>query len=549
MTAPVPVNESPTAEPARLDREATVENLAVYLAPPSSDVLRRLPLGSLAHHFGLDTWGSSLLSRRSALALRNTAIVLVVVFAFDLATWSLFFNSVLHPTKDVLYLSPLSAVAFLFAVLIATATVIYERDFFVHDTDESILRWGWALAVRLFVVGIAALATAVSIDLLWFRGPILDRVHHESALSETTALYRKLVEVQAERKEAAQAIRDADARAKKDIEGMAADLATNVARSERSRRSGYESQLQEALSSLAAMGTQSTNDATTISQLQTRPNRTPDDERSLNRALARRDTYERRQAALQTRIATLSSMVGTVNVAGSELNVRSALTQQAARRKDLEQKAESMQGDAILQESNLKRFVSKIRGSDPGVPVYEFGESPATNKQGAAPGRVYNDRHYHFFEQLRVLMDLMSAEPPKWRGATPQERAKLTADFGIDYPNTDEEKRRAAKESGYFRRAVYGTTGVAVLIPMLVLAMKIVAPPELRQYYSRSRQSIALQPDAMLSDEIERETQTRQADARKRREETRQRAADERRSRTSRPSRRNDPDDDEGTMS
>lgn len=550
MTAPSPVNADPTVEPPQPQREGTVENLAVFLAPPPSDILRRLPLGSLAHHFGLDTWGGSLLSRRSALALRNTAIVLVVVFAFDLATWSLFFNSVLHPTKDVLHLSSLSAVAFLFAILIATATVIYERDFFVHDTDESFWRWGWALLIRLFVVMIAALATAVSIDLLWFRGPILDRVHHESALSETTALYRSLLEVQAERKVAEDASLAADKRARTEVEGDATRRAEESADKELRRRTSYERQLSSALSRRSRLSTEPTATANTISRLESKPIRTPAEERDLRDARNRQVTHPDRVAAVEAEITSLTGLVGAVNVIGSETNVQAALARVAARRKELSDAAEKAKEAAILQESNLKKFVSKIRGSDPGAPVYEFGESPATNRQRGVAGRVYVDRHYHFFEQLRVLVDLMTAEPPKWRGATPEERAKLTADFGIDYPNTDEEKRRATREAAYFRRAVYGTTGVAILIPMLVLAMKIVAPPELRQYYSSRRQSIALQPDAMLSDEIERETRTRQ-EAERQRAEARRRAEEDRRRERARPSRnfrREDPDDEDGLL-
>ncbi len=520
--------------------ERAVENLAVFLAPPPSDGLRRLPLGSLAHHFGLDTWGGSLLSRRCALALRNTAIVLVVVFAFDLATWSLFFNSVLHPTEDVLHPSPLSIVAFLFAVLISTATVIYERDFFVHDTDEPLWRWGWALLIRLVVVTIAALATAVSIDLLWFRGPILDRVHHESALSETTALYRKLLELEEEKKAAERAILDADRVAAGKLEGKAAEKAAGAVKDELNRRSRYEEALRRAQSEQRRQSDQSESDQATIHRLQGQTLLSPDQENALNAARAREATYARRAATLQSRIDSATAMIGSVNVAGAEQNVQNAIERQIAHRNELAGKAEALRQDVVLQESNLKKFVSKIRASDPGAPVYEFGDSPATNKQGNVAGRVFADRHYHFFEQLRVLVDLMTAEPPKWRGANPQERAILTAQFGIDYPNTPEEKRRATNEATYFRRAVYGTTGVAVLIPLLVLAMKLVAPPELRQYYSSRRQSIALQPDAMLSDEIERETRMRRDDERQRKEEAKRKD----RERGSRSSRDRDSDDD-----
>lgn len=482
-------------------REVRTEHFSIYLAPPAKDMLQRLPFGSLAHHLGLDTWGSSLLSRRSALSLRNTAIVLLVVFTFDLATWSLFFNSILHPTADVLHRSPLTLVALLFALLIASATVIYERDFYCHDSDESWLRKGGALLIRLTVIGVAAAATALSLDILWFRGPILDRVHQESALSEVTTLHRKMVEATEQRKQALEAMKQADEAALSGIEQKEVSTAQTNARNERNRLERYEQDYRRASNLVISRTNQLRAAENALARAQTAAEG-PQEPVVLQAQANVRYAAAALQAA-QVAMTEAGTRLGTVNLSAVDTAVQNTFAEAKKRRAELETRAKEAEALAVAEHSRLREFVSKIRESNPGETVYEFGESAETNVRDKVPGRVYSDHHYHFFEQLRVLFDLIGAEPPKWRGTTAVDRDKLVSDFGLEYPNTPEAVERARRDAKLFAKAFWGTTAVALLIPFLVMAMKLVAPPDVRLYYSSRRQAIAAQPEAALAAEIE----------------------------------------------
>src|SRR5258706_2192457 len=179
--------------------------------------------------------------------MRNAAVVMLVVYIFDFCAWLLFFNSVFHSQDDVLKRDELTILAGVFALLLSTATIIYERDFFCHDPDETRWRRGWALAIRLTVIAVTALATASTVDILLFRGPIRERIHQESVLSTLTAQWHKIEEQRTIAGDAQKEFDAADEQAKKQREAQQVLDTKREADAIELQRKGAAGQLQAAM--------------------------------------------------------------------------------------------------------------------------------------------------------------------------------------------------------------------------------------------------------------------------------------------------------------
>src|SRR5258708_5469608 len=88
-------------------------------------------LGWLAPRFGLDTFSTSLLRNRGRLEIKAAALVLMVVFLFDLGAWTLLFNTILQ--AELLKFGAWTPLAFLAGCLFAAMVVLYERQFLTTD--------------------------------------------------------------------------------------------------------------------------------------------------------------------------------------------------------------------------------------------------------------------------------------------------------------------------------------------------------------------------------------------------------------------------------
>src|ERR1700750_267613 len=156
----------------------------LYLSPasghratdPSSYGLTGI-LGKLACRFGLDVHGPTGLTRCAAVEMKFAAFLLAVIFSFDCLAWTLLWNVVFN--RGLLSFNLYSVFALAAGLIFAMATLVYERQFLTSDTSDKGLRKLLAVGVRIVVLGIAASATSQPIELLWFNGPIQERVHEE----------------------------------------------------------------------------------------------------------------------------------------------------------------------------------------------------------------------------------------------------------------------------------------------------------------------------------------------------------------------------------
>jgi hypothetical protein len=173
----------------------------LYLSPasghrasdPASYGLTGL-LGKLACRFGLDVHGPTGLTRSAAVEMRFAAFLLAVIFAFDWLAWSLLWNVVFN--QGLFSTNLYTGGAVVAGAIFAMATLVYERQFLTSDTSDKGLRKSLAVLIRLVVLGIAAVATSQPIELLVFNGPIQERVHQEGIRHTAASKLSSLEEVQ-----------------------------------------------------------------------------------------------------------------------------------------------------------------------------------------------------------------------------------------------------------------------------------------------------------------------------------------------------------------
>jgi hypothetical protein len=494
------VNDSPPLEAVPLQGvpplPAAAEPVNIYLVAPPRGGLNVIPLGWLAQLFGLDTAGDSMLTRRAALGMRNAAVVMLVVYIFDFCAWLLFFNSVFHSQDDVLKRDELTILAGVFALLLSTATIIYERDFFCHDPDETFGRRGWALAIRLTVIAVTAVATASTVDILLFRGPIRERIHQESVLSTLTAQWHKIEEQRKIASDAQIEFEAAETQAKKQLEADKVKETNKEVDAIQLQRKGAASQLQSAV----ARSQQLARDIARYERQRNELDPSRDGKRI--QALTQNIDYlNRLSQSTQQMIPILQSSSFQLDQQHADAIRRrdSAYLELLKKRDALQQVATDKKNAAIRAERDLRVFIERLKDSKPGELVREFGNGKTPNRApDGREGVVATDRESNFFDQVRIIRDLMAGADPRWSGIDAA-KAKTLADlFGIDYRAAETDPERAARQRHMFNIAVAGITGIGFMIPLLVLAMKLIAPLELRAYYSTGRQALAGNAEATL---------------------------------------------------
>ncbi|MCP4661602.1 MAG: hypothetical protein GY856_39885 [bacterium] len=140
-------------------------------------------LGWLIQLFQLDVFGDSLLSRRVRIDLGMVALLFMVVFVYDLTSWTLLFNLIFQ--GEVLVVNALTGATLFVGLLFAWTILIYERQFFIGDTWGSRWKILRAMAVRAVVQMITALVTIQPIVLIIFTGAIERGIHAEGIRAES----------------------------------------------------------------------------------------------------------------------------------------------------------------------------------------------------------------------------------------------------------------------------------------------------------------------------------------------------------------------------
>jgi hypothetical protein len=102
-------------------------------------------------------------------------------------------------------------------------------------------------------------------------------------------------------------------------------------------------------------------------------------------------------------------------------------------------------------------------------------------------GWTYKDEDYDLFQRQAVIDDLYYGRPPRWKEASEQDKTDIGQKFG--FGESQEEIERRAIEATTFRKSYWAVFLVAFVLPLLVMAYKLLLPKAITDYYSAEMQS------------------------------------------------------------
>jgi hypothetical protein len=508
--------------PSGAPRSPSVRSYQVYLAAPGASPLRG-PLGRLARLYGLDVYGASLLSRRAAIEMGYAALMLTVIFSFDLGAWTLLFNAIFHSTGDMLEPTWVSLLAFGAGLLLAGAIFIYERQFISADTSGNRLRLFGAFLIRAGIIVAAAFITAQPVELLIFRGPIQRRVHEEGMAAELVARNNELEEKRQKLKDLEEKRLNPDQFATQENQALkgartSASAAETQRGSTQSRLSGARGALAAAKGDVRRLNGQLTEAQSRRSAAQSARDRLRGQEgfesadEQYRQALVKEGQASDALHRAQGRESSAESLVGSLESARTEAeehaSQRQRELQQAIelknRRVDEVDRRLGLGVDAASSEvQNLVDYLDLVRKEGRKRRIH-------WPPQAAKPRFVYEAPSYDFFEQLRVLQDLREGVWAKWP-IDPAMQKDLAKKYGLEWHPAHDP--RLASEAKLFDRTYWVTFAIAFVIPMLVLAVKLLMARELAAYFSSEYQARNGNPDALLlnrtRDELRARSRTR----------------------------------------
>jgi predicted nucleic acid-binding Zn-ribbon protein len=433
------------------------EQPPLLLAPSRGQQLTGL-LGRLAKIYHLDVHDTSLLTRRAAIEMGYVALMLTIIFVFDLAAWTLLWNMIFHAGK--MQFGLLTPLAVFCGLIFAAMIFIYERQFMTADTYK---RWRyvwWPVTIRLIVIAVAAAITTQPVEVMVFKGPIERRVHEESvrieALSRLSALEKAQKETQG-----ATGLKDTVAWADNEDAKNKSEEARQTASALRSQRETEERNLRGAQAALS----------------------------SARNALARARTQGQaayansRIQSASTRIGQIQSNISSIDekLRGSEDNEKYWNEQHNAKSDELKKNEQAAKDDV----RRLQNWIAQLRKSAPGEEVVENIDKTLKWE--------FQDQEYDFFQRLGVINDLYFGRPARWPDATAEDRKKLADEYKLKDIGSDDKEAEARRmaDAHTFMWSYWAVVGIAAVIPLLVLALKGLLPKDLKIYYSTEEQKAA----------------------------------------------------------
>ena len=488
--------------------------IALFLRTQQDETLDGI-LGWLVRRFGLDTFSTSLLKHRGQLEMKAAALVLLVVFLFDLGAWTLLFNTILQ--AELLKPGVWTPFAFLAGALFAGMVVLYERQFLTVDLSPGWRKLAWPTLIRFLVIFGSALITAQPIELLFFRQAVLARTHEEGIRQHVATQREYLDKLEALLVEQKQALADLPTTLQQQDEHVRlAQVETDLDKAQR-KKADFETKLTEATRKANYFSAQEpmlrkSRDAAWYSWQAIRQgsgDSTPTAQEA-KRAHERADkTYTDNSRARQAWLDRVSQYKTELGL--TEADVRNLVGDREVRRQEylrrrseLEQRIAEGTRELRAEKERVQRWVRRLRELTPDqltVPVKETlselsGESTFFGERVAF---TYQLPRYHFFEQLRVVSDLSEGCPPKWAGVSTKEEDKIAEEFSLSDSKSCNKAKGAVYRYSY--RAIYA---IALVIPLMVFATKLLMAAELKTYYSAAAQAEAGNPDALLFKTIQR---------------------------------------------
>ncbi|HVR99886.1 MAG TPA: DUF4407 domain-containing protein [Thermoanaerobaculia bacterium] len=482
---PAPEPEPQAASHAAADPSAH----RIRLVFQSQQGVERGALLRLARWMGLDVWGDHLLNRRAAREMGSAALLLAVVLAFELMAWSMLFNVLVHAAQWTI--GPRTLLALLLGGIFAAAVFLFEKSFITADASEAQWRIVIAYAIRAVVIVGSALATAQPIELLVFGGAIENRLYEENVLAEavrqvgnfedrqTKARGRSEEEIQKEvagsgEYQTVQSTEKLYTAAYQEVLELEDDLTD--AQGERTRTTERESYWQSELAT---------------AQRQRRSSN-PASEYRVTRAVRNLDVARRRKATAQANLESVEERLGSararLTTLADQLKAHRGNLDKFVAVERTQNQAEIQRNQALLE--GIQDWMRFVQNARPGQ------VDPRTKSSLQA-------RPADFTERLMVLDDLRNARPPLWPATTQKQRDLAVELFSVsDFkgptsPALEEARERMEQKADLFRAIYWVAFIMALVIPLLTVAFKILMAGELRAYYSTLAQARAGNPAAL----------------------------------------------------
>jgi hypothetical protein len=396
----------------------------LFLSPPSDHRITNPsnygltgPLGKLAAWLGLDVHGPIGLSRCAAIEMKFAAFLLVVIFAFDCLAWTLLWNVVFN--KGLLDTNRYTFFAFIAGLIFAMATLVYERQFLTMDTSDRKLGIVLGVSMRVAVLAGAAYATSQPIKLLWFNGPIQERIHEESVRHRAAGKLSTLEETLKNARLSGLATIGVKER-RRDTQVSFNDAKTERvnAENELKRQQGIVKGLDGRIDALRRIT------ITSEGQRRWRDGQIADAQEKRRKAV---DEVDRQQKVLGIKQEA-------ENRASEQVNL-------------VEQTVTTTRANAAIEAKRLLDWVSQLQTGTPGEPQTEKAPPRLEGKTEPEPAWEYAPSNYDFFQRLRILDDLKSGRPAQWKDVTPEDRRKLINTFKIkdSNPNPDDAAEQAMR--------------------------------------------------------------------------------------------------------
>jgi hypothetical protein len=458
----------------------------LVLAQRPSEPPRFPSLSWLSHQFGLDLYGTTTLSGAARIHMNAAAVVLMVVFAFDVVTWCLLFYFIVSAgSLDEMHFGRLSVS--LLGILPALIIFIYERSILTADLSRG---WGQrapAMLGRTLLIGAAAWATAQPVELIAFGRTIDRRIHEEQVREAVVARYTDLsdqLQVRGPVHLRAAAGKQAESR----IESLNSDRKSlgDKAYLEQLEANALTLKLTEAEQQRATLKKiwDNARSGLGIAQRQHDAAPTADSEAQLREA-------QQKATAAEGRFDAATNHRRTISAKMNEQKKKADLTREQERRATEEYQQERntvVTGAAAEQAQNdvqaLQAWVTELRALQPGETYHALGSTSQLRF-----------RDYTFLEKLRVIDDIRVAQPPRWPPVSAEMRRVLEKEYGL-FDHTDPAVRQADARNA--TRTYWAIFAVAMIVPFMSLLFKLTMPEDLALYYSRNWQARCGHPWAMM---------------------------------------------------
>ena len=506
-------------------------------------------LDKLINVLGLNTYGDYYLSDNARIDMRAAAILMFVIFTFDLLAWTMLFNLIFN--RGNMELSLISLLAFMLAIFLSVVTIIFERNIFVADTNEGKGSW-LPMLFRVAIVSFSAFVTAQPIHMLIFETPIMERHQEEQIIAYAVSTTTKINEQEGilkklEEKLGGIKFDDPELAKKRVMENL--QVQDYVARIDKANEKlkKYEENKRAAFGGTAEIGSEIELIKKDISGYRyqkkiwkRKAKKTKMDPDELKKKLS---YYDRKISRARGKISKLSIQKGAQknNVDFEEKEIESLKTERdinqakkdalvvellAKERKRIS-KLNALQG----QETQLKReeinheidaqrrFISKLRGTavEPGesmvmnVPTKQVKINDQMFTLGKDLTLSFTLDKIGFSKQFRIFHDLEEGKEPRWPTLQMEqvEIDILKKQFKLQRtPDQDDKESVAAylwkidkqklKDEG---ELLYAQSLLAyfvgIFVPLMVLLFKFFIPGELKQYYSSEYQANRGHPEAL----------------------------------------------------